>query len=661
MTGYFIQAFIYLAAAVIFVPIAKRLGLGSVLGYLIAGVVIGPIIGLVGSETSTIQHFAEFGVVMMLFLVGLELEPKTLWQMRNRLLGLGGLQVGLTAAAFTFIALQFNHTWTTGLAIGLIFAMSSTAIVLQTFNEKGLSKTEGGKNAFQVLLFQDIAVIPMLAFIPLLAVPELQQAAQNLASAADHHDELNFVANLSPWVYALVIVASISVVILGGHYLSRPLFKYIASTGLRESFVATALLLIIGIAALMSLVGLSPALGAFLAGVVLANSEFRHELESNLEPFKGLLLGLFFITVGAGINFSILAHNLFTIVGVTLLVIIVKAGVLFLLATIFKVKGSDRWLFALSLAQAGEFGFVLLSFTLQNHVLPLEIVQILQLVVALSMFITPALFIAFEKIILPKYQQQSNQQEAEDFNDKGTVLIAGIGRFGQIVNRLLVANKIKTVVLDHQANQVDNLRKINIKSYFGDATRPDLLHTAGIEDAKIFVIAIDNQKDAITAIKYAKQNYPHLCIFARAFDRLHAHELKLAGADVIITETFHSALHMGSKALQQLGFSQDEVQRKTTTFEVIEKCAALELYDSWKQASEGERFSQDYLKLFIKLEESIHKAMQDENYLQNHKCELSEDEPLTLVDTKEPTHPDQDQTSNINTSTDSNPSSSKNE
>ena len=384
MTGYFLQAFIYLVAAVIAVPIAKRLGLGSVLGYLIAGVIIGPIIGLVGEETTTIQHFAEFGVVMMLFLVGLELEPKMLWSMRNRLLGLGGLQVGGTTAVVMAIALYFEQPWTIALAIGLIFALSSTAIVLQTFNEKGLTKTEGGQNAFSVLLFQDIAVIPMLAFIPLLALPELVEQAQNaVGTAADHHEELSLVAGLPGWAYGLVIIASIVGLVIGGHFLSRPLFRFVASSGLREIFTATALMLVVGIAALMSLVGLSPALGTFLAGVVLANSEFRHELESNIDPFKGLLLGLFFITVGAGINFGILFNDFALIIGLTIGVMLLKALVLYALAFIFRIKNSNRWLFTLSLAQAGEFGFVLLSFTVQTHVIPQDIAQTLSIVVAL--------------------------------------------------------------------------------------------------------------------------------------------------------------------------------------------------------------------------------------------------------------------------------------
>ncbi|WP_394252237.1 monovalent cation:proton antiporter-2 (CPA2) family protein [Vibrio profundi] len=611
MTGYFLQAFIYLVAAVIAVPIAKRLGLGSVLGYLIAGVVIGPIIGLVGEETTTIQHFAEFGVVMMLFLVGLELEPKMLWSMRNRLMGLGGLQVGGTTAMVMAIALFFNQPWTISLTIGLIFALSSTAIVLQTFNEKGLSKTEGGQNAFSVLLFQDIAVIPMLAFIPLLALPELVQQAQTAtATAAEHHEELSLVAGLPGWAYGLVITASIAIVVVGGHFLSRPLFRFVASSGLREIFTATALMLVIGIAALMSLVGLSPALGTFLAGVVLANSEFRHELESNIDPFKGLLLGLFFITVGAGIDFGILLDDFALIIGLTVGVMLLKAIVLFSLALIFKIRNSDRWLFTLSLAQAGEFGFVLLSFSMQNHVLPLEIAQTLSLVVALSMFLTPGLFILFDKVILPRYEQTSNDREEDQIKEKGTVIIAGIGRFGQIVNRLLVSNGVNTVVLDHQANQVDVVRKINTKAYFGDATRPDLLHTAGIEEAALLVVAIDNQDSSVELVKYVKHTYPKVKILVRAFDRGHSYRLKAAGADFIESETYHSALEVGSEALRSLGYHPFFVEQQKSTYKNVENRKSDMLYQAWLDDAEGERFDNNYRKLFMHLEERIKEDMQ---------------------------------------------------
>ncbi|HDM8239439.1 monovalent cation:proton antiporter-2 (CPA2) family protein [Vibrio campbellii] len=615
MTGIFLQAFVYLIAAVIAVPLAKRLGLGSVLGYLIAGVVIGPIIGLVGEETTTIQHFAEFGVVMMLFLVGLELEPKMLWAMRNRLMGLGGLQVGGTAALIMAIALYFEQPWTIALAIGLIFALSSTAIVLQTFSEKGLTKTEGGQNAFSVLLFQDIAVIPMLAFIPLLALPELVEQAQSAAqSAAEHHEELSLVAGLPGWAYGLVITASIAIVVVGGHFLSRPLFRYVASSGLREIFTATALMLVIGIAALMSLVGLSPALGTFLAGVMLANSEFRHELESNIEPFKGLLLGLFFITVGAGIDFSVLFSDFGLVIGLTLGVMALKAAILFVIALIFRIKGSNRWLFTLSLAQAGEFGFVLLSFSVQNHVIPFELSQTLALVVAISMFLTPGLFILFDKVILPRFESESNDRESDTIEEQGTVIIAGIGRFGQIVNRLLVSNGVETVVLDHQASQIDNMRQIGTRAYFGDATRPDMLHTAGIEHASALVVAIDNQEASVGLVKHVKHSYPNVTIIARAFDRGHGYLLRQAGADIIESETYHSALEIGGHAMKAIGIHPFYTEQQKSTYRRVECRKSDMLYEAWADDSEGERYDNNFRQLFIHLEERMAEEMQKDRH-----------------------------------------------
>lgn len=608
MTGIFIQVFIYLAAAVIAVPIAKRLGLGSVLGYLIAGVVIGPVTHLVGKETTTIQHFAEFGVVMMLFLVGLELEPKKLWAMRNRLLGLGGLQILLTTILIMGVAMLFKQPWSIALTIGLVFSLSSTAIVLQTFNEKGLNKTDGAENAFSILLFQDIAVIPMLAFIPLLAIPELAEHAAHHA-AEGHHEELSLVAGLPGWAYALVIIASIGVVGAGGHYLSRPLFRYIANTGLREIFTATALLLVIGIAALMSLVGLSPALGTFLAGVVLANSEFRHELESNIDPFKGLLLGLFFITVGAGINFGILFNEIGLILLLTALVIGLKIAVLYALAFIFRIKGSDRWLMTMSLAQAGEFGFVLLSFTVQNNVLPPEITQTLSLVVALSMFLTPGLFILFEKVIRPRFEQKSNEREEDTIEEVGSVIICGIGRMGQIINRLLVANGVQTVVLDFETTQVDLMRQIGTKAYYGDATRPELLHTAGIEEAAAVVVAIDNDEHAVNLVKYIRHTYPDKKIIARAIDRGHYYRLRQAGADVIESETYHSALELGSQALQTVGVHPFFAEQQKVAFKNIEDRQSDELYEAWADDESGERFDNKFRQLFIRLEEKIAEVM----------------------------------------------------
>ncbi|SHG76711.1 monovalent cation:proton antiporter-2 (CPA2) family protein [Ferrimonas marina] len=579
MTEILLYAFIYLVAAVIAVPLANRFGLGSVLGYLIAGVVIGPVLGLVGSETETLQHFAEFGVVMMLFLVGLELEPSMLWQMRGKLLGLGGLQVGLTAAAITGFGLVIGLDWRLALAIGLIFALSSTAIVLQTLQEKGLTQTEGGRAAFSVLLFQDIAVIPMLALIPLLALPELMTEAAVHADDG-HHGDISLVDGLPGWANALVVAGAIAVVVLGGHYATRPLFRMIAATRLREIFTASALMLVIGISVLMSLVGLSPALGTFLAGVVLATSEFRHELESDIEPFKGLLLGLFFITVGAGIRFDILFNDFFLVMGLTLGIMLLKATILLVLSFVFKVRLADRWLFSLSLAQAGEFGFVLLSFSSQNAVIPPDLMPILSLVVALSMLLTPALFILFDRVILPKFSD-NEERDADEIGHQSKVVIAGMGRFGQVVSRVLVANGIKPVILDLSPTQIEAMRIVGIKSYYGDASRPDLLHSAGIDKAQLLIVAIDDMDKALEIVKHVKHHYPHIKVMCRAYDRGAYYNLKRAGADWLTRETFEGSLKVANQALKAMGMHAFDAEQKIRNFRRYEEGTLNELYEHW--------------------------------------------------------------------------------
>lgn len=610
MTAYFIQAFIYLLAAVIAVPLAKRFGLGSVLGYLVAGVVIGPVMGLVGQEADTIQHFAEFGVVMMLFLVGMELDPKSLWTHKARLLGLGGLQVVLTAAAGMAVGWWLGLQWQTALTIGFIFALSSTAIVLQTLEEKGLSKTEGGRNTFAVLLFQDIAVIPMLALIPLLALPGLKSGS---GSMPGDDSGLSLVAGLPGWGHALVVVGAIAAVIVGGYSLSRPLFRYVVGSRLREIFTATALMLVIGIAALMSVVNLSPALGAFLAGVVLGNSEFRHELKASIEPFKGLLLGLFFITVGAGINFEILMAEWSAVVALVLAVIVIKALILLVLALKFGVRGSSGWLFTLGLAQAGEFGFVLLTYSVQNRVIPADIAQLLSLVVALSMFLTPALFIVYDRIVLPRYRRSKNdEREADAIDEHAPVIVAGVGRFGQVICRLLRANDIPIVALDHEFEQIENLRKINIKSFFGDASRPGLLETAGIEQARLLVVAIDDRERTVGMVKHVKKFFPGVWVLARAFDRGHGYQLREAGADDVVSETYHSALELGGHALTAVGVHPMRARQMTWAFVDNELAHEDELFEAWKEIEEGINFSPRYGELFMKLEEALNSAMHRE-------------------------------------------------
>ncbi len=580
-------AFLFLIAGVIAVPLATKFGLGSVLGYLIAGIAISPLLAAFEVDVISLQHFAEFGVVMMLFLVGLELEPRILWQMRMRLLGLGGLQVGLTALAVMGIAVALGQVWTVALAIGLIFALSSTAIVLQTLNEKGLMKSDGGQAGFSVLLFQDIAVIPMLALIPLLAMPDLIHAAgwgadTLIGAGTDAADGGHAVAGplwietVPGWQRFAVTVAAIAAVIVGGSYLTRPVFRFIALARLRELFTATALMMVIGIALLMTLVGLSPALGTFLAGVVLANSEYRHELESDIDPFRGLLLGLFFMTVGAGIDFPLLFGNIASILALTLGLIALKAAVLLALSLVFGITGSDRWLFALGLAQAGEFGFVLLSFTVANQVIPPPLADRLLLVVALSMLLTPALFIAYDRLIAPRFAE-AQAREPDTIDHDAPIIIAGHGRWGGIVNRMLLGAGYRTVVLDHSAAQLEMLRAFDFKVFYGDATRPDLLHAAGIEAARMLVVAIDDREQATALVHHVRQAYPQVHVIARARNRNHVYELYAAGCRDIVRETFDSGVRAGRSAFEALGVHPFEAERMARGFVDHDRYALREL------------------------------------------------------------------------------------
>tara|TARA_B110000259_G_scaffold188035_1_gene244581 strand:- start:4227 stop:6098 length:1872 start_codon:yes stop_codon:yes gene_type:complete len=586
MTDFLLLAFVFLIAGVVAVPIASRLGLGSVLGYLIAGIVISPFLAWLHVDVISIQHFAEFGVVMMLFLVGLELEPKLLWSMRAKLLGLGGGQVLLTTLGVMAIAMYFGLVWSVALAVGLVMALSSTAIVLQTLSEKGLMKSDGGQSSFSVLLFQDIAVIPMLALVPLLALPELTEALSHSAAAIEvEHGgaSMSLVDGLPRWGAALVTLGAIATVIVAGSYLTGPIFRFIAVAQLRELFVATALLMVIGIALLMSLVGLSPALGTFLAGVVLANSEYRHELESDIDPFKGLLLGLFFMTVGAGINFGLMFDNLSIIVGLTLGLMALKIAVLYVLAITFKLHGTDRWLFSLGLAQAGEFGFVLLSFTVSSAVIPADLADRLLLIVALSMLLTPALFILYDRIIAPRFLAL-DEREMDIIEDKGEIIIAGHGRVGGIVSRILRGSGMTPTVMDFSSKQLEMLKALDVQAYYGDATRPDLLHAAGIAQAKLFVIAIDDKEQITALAKYVHHLYPDLHVVARAVDRNHVYDLWHVGCRDIIRDTYDSSLRMGRSAIEALGYSRDQAQRMTDAFADIDRKGMLSVAEHYDPA-----------------------------------------------------------------------------
>jgi len=575
MTDFLLIATVLLVSGVIAVPLATKLGLGSVLGYLIAGILISPVLAILHVDVVSLQHFAEFGVVMMLFLVGLELEPKKLWAMRDKLLGLGGLQVVGTASIVMMIAMALGQPWSVALAIGLVFALSSTAIVLQTLNEKRLLNSDGGQSSFSVLLFQDIAVIPMLAFIPLLALPELAAQAGAAGAAQQGSHGINLVENLAGWQVAIVTVISVAFVLFVGTHLTRPLFRFIALAGLREMFTAAALMMVIGIALLMSLVGLSPALGTFLAGVVLANSEYRHELEADINPFKGLLLGLFFITVGASINFDLLFSNLGSILALTIGLMMVKALVLYVLGRAFGLQGFDRWLIAIGLAQAGEFGFVLLSFTVASHVIPAGLASQLMLVVALSMLLTPICFILLEKVSAARSSRDS--RDADEIEESNDIIIVGNGRVGGLVRRILYAAGYDATVIDYSASQLERLRKFGVKAYFGDGRNPELLHAAGIEKAKVLVIAIDDKESITELTRHVRQHHPQVYIVARAIDRFHVYDLWAAGCRDIIRETYDSSLRMGRSVFEALGYSLDDAQVMVDEFNQIDRDAMIEM------------------------------------------------------------------------------------
>jgi CPA2 family monovalent cation:H+ antiporter-2 len=615
LESFLYQASIYLAAAVIAVPIAARLGLGSVLGYLAAGILIGPVFGLVGTETQDLQHFAEFGVVMMLFLIGLELEPRALWDMRHRLLGLGGMQVLLSTLALMGVALAYGQPWGTSLAIGLTLSLSSTAIVLQTLNEKGLMQTTGGRSVFSVLLTQDIAVIPILAFLPLLIVtlPVTVNNDGSLQRVSDadhgvgHGATMSLVEGLPAWGVTLVTIGAVGAIIFAGVFLTRPVFRYIHAAHLREMYTALALLIVVSISFLMMLVGLSPALGAFLAGVVLASSEFRHELETDLNPFKGLLLGLFFITVGAGINFTLLFSNMPAILSMALLVIVIKGAILWILGGAFKLKGRDQWLFALGLAQAGEFGFVLVSFSVAQGVIAKDVAETLLLVIALSMLITPLLFILYD-LISRRTVDPTVEYEPDTIDSEGPVIIAGIGRFGQIVNRLVRASGFETVVLDHNMETIQLMRRFGVKGFLGDPTRLDILHAAGLQDARVLVVALDDKEAAIKLIKTARKERPDLHIVARAYDRTHTYRLFQAGANDIVREMFDSSLRAGRYVLENIGLSEFEAAEAERVFYKHDRESVRELAQLWDPnvpATENEAYVARARELQNELETAI--------------------------------------------------------
>ena len=546
--SFLINILFYLVAAIIMVPLAKRLGMGAVLGYLVAGVVIGPWgLGLI-KNVDVILSFSEFGVVLLLFLIGLELEPKRLWLLRRPIFGWGGAQVAVVSAGLCAVAMACGVDWRTALVGGLGLSLSSTAIVLATLGERKLMSTPAGSAGFSILLFQDIAAIPMIALVPL------------LGGLVTHAGEPG-------WLRVAKLAAVLAALVIGGRFLVNPILRFIAKTDLREIFTAFALLLVIAICVLMESVGLSMALGTFVAGVLLADSEYRHELISDLEPFKGLLLGLFFIAVGMSVDFGVLRAQPLLILALVAGLLAVKIALLYVLSKFFDIPRGQQLFFALLLSQGGEFAFVVFAAAVAAHVFSPETGALLVVVVTVSMVATPLLLLLHDKFVAPRLQGDKKRRpddhiEAQD----NPIVIAGFGRFGQIIGRLLAANKIGVTVLDHDPDQIDLLRKFGFKVFYGDATRVDLLVAAGIEKARALVIAIDNVDDSLALVDAVRLRLPQLTILARARNVTHYYELMKRGVTLIERETFAAALLLGEQTLRQVGFSEERAQRAAGIF-----------------------------------------------------------------------------------------------
>ncbi|MFM9927136.1 glutathione-regulated potassium-efflux system protein KefC [Variovorax sp. H27-G14] len=561
------SSLIYLGAAVLVVPLSKFLGLGSIIGYLVAGIAIGPWgLGLV-SSVEDVLHFAEFGVVLMLFLVGLELEPKRLWNLRRPIFGWGAAQV-LSCAAVLFAAgYAVGAEWRVALVAALGLALSSTAIALQVFGERNLLKTPSGQAGFSILLFQDVAAIPILALLPLLAgATAAEQAITGLDRALE----------------AAKIIGVIGGIILGGRLLLRPVLRWIARSNTPEIFTAAALLLVVAIAALMQLVGLSMALGAFLAGVLLAESEYRRELETDIEPFKGLLLGLFFIAVGMSINFGVLIASPWVMAALVLGFMVIKLVVIYTLAKAMGIAYQERPVFTLLLAQGGEFAFVVFQ-AAGPDVLPPEITSLLIGGVALSMLLSPLLLVLLDKFVLPRYSRHTGPQMDEISEQQDAkVLICGFGRYGQIVGRMLMSQGLRVTVLDHDADTVEGLRQFGFRVFYGDATRLDLLRTAGAGTAKAIVVAVDDIEQSLEIVDLVREHFPQARIIARARNVTHLFQLRDRGVVDVEREVFESSLRSARATLEALGWPSHEARESAMRFRRRNIALSDEIYPHYK-------------------------------------------------------------------------------
>ena len=554
------SVFIFLAFTCLIVPLSKWAGLGPVIGYLVAGILIGPFaLGFI-SDPSTILHFSEFGVVMMLFLIGMELQPRELWAMRGQLLGLGATQVIVTTAAIALIALITGKYWGEAVAIGMALALSSTAIAIQIMQDRGMMSNETGKSGFSVLLFQDVAVIAMIALLPLLAIPG---GGEHVVDSGHGPAESHGPTGL---MLAVSIFGVFGGMILAGRMLLRPLFRFIARMGVRETFTAMALLLVVGSALLMQWLGLSAALGAFIAGVVLADSEYRHQLERDIEPFKALLLGLFFMSVGMSIDFATLVQNPLGIFGLLVALLTIKFAILFFIARTSGMEKISASLFAILLSQGGEFAFVLSQFALSAHAMTQETVTIMNAVVALSMASTPIFLLIFDRIISTKINSAALKTGPGPEDEGHNVMVLGFGRVGQMASRLLGTQGIKTTLIDYDGDHIEMTAKFGSRVFYGDASDMDLLRTAGADHMDMIIVAIDNVDLTTKIVKELKQEYPNAKVLARARNRNHLYDLLDAKVDFAERETLRGGLALGRQALEYMGMDREHSERLAREF-----------------------------------------------------------------------------------------------
>jgi glutathione-regulated potassium-efflux system ancillary protein KefC len=570
--------FVLLAATVLLVPLFKWAGLGTILGYLAAGILIGPYGLSLVSDTDLIHQIAEFGIVMMLFLIGLEVDGSELWRMRNKVLGLGLTQMAATSVVVAVLARLVGFAWADAIVVGLALAMSSTAIAMQSVDQRNITKTDTGRASLAILLVQDVAVIPTLAIIPLLT------AMGGVPVEAIGEEVLEAVDNPVDWWLALVVVGAFIAALFGSRFVIRPLMSWLARTRVPEAFTAFALALVIGAALLTESFGLSPALGAFFGGVLLADSEYRHELESNLQPFKGLLLGLFFITVGMSIAFKVVIENPLLVLALVMALIGLKMLVLFVLATFFKMHVAERLLLAILLSQAGEFAFVVLQFARTAGNLSGPEVELLTVVVALSMAATPLLIFLYDRLWAPRLHTRTVDRSdlppgpAID-NPHGRVIVLGYGRFGQIVTRLLRAQGFEMTLIDDDPAQIELVKRFGVKVFYGDGGRIEILRAAGADRAKMIVIAVAGGDRILGIAELVRRNFPDVIVAARAVDRSHAHDLMALGVHVIERETFRAAIRLGEQALKALGHDEAQARRLAEAFEEHDTRMLHESYD----------------------------------------------------------------------------------